>query len=72
MKFKLTVIIRDDVPMAFCGDCPSYRTVEIPLTKEQCGLINLRQTGTSGKQKYYEVISKAILEEDANEASSDT
>ena len=62
MNYKLTVIIRDDSPMVFCGDNPSYRTVSFSLTDEQCKLIELRHTGTSGKQEYHENISQAILE----------
>lgn len=31
----LTVIIRNDAPMIYCGDSPSYRSIKIKLTAEQ-------------------------------------
>jgi len=37
----LTVVIRDDSPMIFCGDSPSYRSVQIRLTNEQKSSLNL-------------------------------
>lgn len=58
----MTVIIRDDAPMIHCGDSPSYRTVKIELTDEQIGRIKLKNTSTSGGNKYYEEISRCILE----------
>ena len=63
MKFKLTVVIRDDAPMVFCGDCPSYRTVVVNLTEEQSEKLKLLRTGKSGNTEYHEHISTAILEE---------
>ena len=32
---RLTVILRNDAPMIFCGDSPSYRSVHVELTDEQ-------------------------------------
>ena len=63
MQFKLTVIIRNDAPMVYCGDCPSYRTVVLPLTAEQCEMVKLRLTATAGGNEYCEQISTTILEE---------
>lgn len=59
---KLTVIIRDDAPMVFCGDSPSYRTVVINLTEDQIKKIELRATGKSGSDVYHEAISRVIVE----------
>jgi hypothetical protein len=60
---KLTVIFRNDSPMIHCGDTPSYRSVQIELTPEQCEAIKLRE---------HEEISRAFIEHDivpsANEA----
>ena len=69
MQYKLTVIIRDDAPMVYCGDCPSYRTVVLPLTAEQCEMVKLRITATAGEMTYREQISTTILEEDHNESN---
>ena len=60
---KLTIIIRDDSPMVFCGDSPSYRSVVVELTKEQVERIELKKVGTSGRTEYYEQISKCFIEE---------
>ncbi|WP_308585046.1 hypothetical protein [uncultured Desulfovibrio sp.] len=51
----LTVIIRDDSPMVYCNDSPSFRTVRISLTSEQREAIMLRNG--------HESISMAIIEE---------
>ena len=59
---KLTVIFRDDAPLIHCGDCPSYRSVQIVLTPEQCEAIKPRRTGSNGTQDTYEEISKCFLE----------
>jgi len=59
---KLTVIIRNDAPLIHCGDSPSYRTVELTLTKEQELAIMLRNTGMDCGRAHYETISKLILE----------
>lgn len=57
----LKVIIRNDAPMVFCNDTPSYRSVDIELTEDQMDKIKLRHVGTSGKTKYYEDISRCFL-----------
>ena len=59
---KLTVILRNDSPMIHCGDSPSYRSVQIDLTPEQCESIKPRWTGSSGGTDEYEEISKAFIE----------
>jgi hypothetical protein len=61
---KLTVILRDDSPMIHCGDSPSYRSVQINLTPEQCEALKPRWTGSSAGVDEYESISKAFIEPD--------
>ena len=58
----LTVILRNDSPMIHCGDSPSYRSVQIELTPEQCEMIKPRWTGSSSGADEYEGISKAFIE----------
>ncbi len=58
---KLTVILRNDFPLIF-GDCPSYRSVQVELTPEQCQAIMPRYTGKQGGAALYEDISKAFIE----------
>lgn len=60
---RLTVIIRDDSPMMFCNDSPTYRSVSITLTDEQLKRLSLRYVGQSGADHYYESISKCFIEE---------
>lgn len=43
----LTVILRDDSPMIFCGDSPSYRSVQVELTDEQWAKIKPRDENES-------------------------
>jgi hypothetical protein len=63
---KLTVIFRDDSPMMFCNDSPSYRSILIELTPQQEEQLKPRYVGCSGATKYYEAISKCFIEpEDA-------
>lgn len=50
---RLTVVIRDDIPMIQCGDSPSYRSVQIDLTLEQMRLLRLHDA---------EQISRCFLE----------
>ena len=59
---KLTVIIRNDAPMIFCGDSPSYRTVTFDLTEEQNKQIFLAHVGTNAGREVKEEISQCILE----------
>ncbi len=62
---KLTVIIRDDSPIFYSNDSPSYRTVVIRLTAEQERLIMLQSvTPVSTEHDHHESISQLILEED--------
>lgn len=58
----LTVVIRDDGPMIFCGDSPTYRSVQLALTTEQLEQLRLRLIGRSGKACHYESVSKAFIE----------
>jgi hypothetical protein len=59
---KLTVIIRNDGPMIFCGDSPSYRSVQIELTDEQQEKLKLKYIGQSGGREYTEQYSLCFLE----------
>lgn len=59
---KLTVVFRDDGPMIHCGDCPTYRSVQITLTDEQMHALALRPTHSSGSTQYYEDISRCFIE----------
>lgn len=59
---KLTVIIRDDAPMFHCQDAPKFRTISFPLTPEQESKICLAHTYSIASNKYYEEISRVILE----------
>lgn len=61
---KLVVILRNDTPLLFCGDCPSYRTVTISLTKEQENKIKPEFLGMQDGNPIYEKISRCILEEE--------
>ncbi len=50
---KLTVILRNDSPMIHCGDSPSYRSVQVDLTPDQCAAIAPRKTESSGGTDEY-------------------
>ena len=58
----LTVVIRDDSPLVFCGDSPSYRSVQVTLTPEQRDLLKLFYVGRSGNVDHFESISRCFLE----------
>ncbi|WP_165175861.1 hypothetical protein [Desulfovibrio sp. ZJ369] len=58
----MTVIIRDDSPMIFCGDGPSYRSVRVKLTEKQRKALALRCTGNSSGTDIWEDISRVIIE----------
>jgi hypothetical protein len=60
---KLTVIIRNDGPLVFCGDSPSYRSVQIELTAEQIAQIRLKHIGVNCGRDVTESYSKCFLEE---------
>ena len=60
---KLTVIIRNDGPLIFCDDTPSYRSVSIELTPEQMEKIKLLKVGIDRGKDVYESYSKCFLEE---------
>ena len=59
---KLTVIIRNDGPMLFCGDAPTYRRVTFDLTDKQKEQIKLDQVGVSCGDEIWEKVSKCFLE----------
>ena len=61
MSARLTIAIRDDSPMLFCGDSPAYRLVNIDLTEEQTAKLVLRQTGNTGENAVREEISRCYL-----------
>lgn len=61
---RLTVILRNDGPMVCAGDCPSYRSVRVDLTPEQCAAIELRHTHSTGGNDYHEEISRCFIEAD--------
>lgn len=61
---KLTVILRNDSPMIHCGDSPSYRSVQVDLTPDQCAAIAPRKTESNGGVDEYEAISKVFIEPD--------
>lgn len=56
---KLTVIIRDDAPLIYANDTPSYRTAVLELSDEQSEKLKLRNKT--------EKISRTILEDETNE-----
>lgn len=58
----LTVIIRDDGPMAVANDAPTYRSVRIKLTQEQREQLKLHQTWRSGGVFHHETISRCFIE----------
>lgn len=59
----LTVLLRDDSPMIYCGDSPSYRRVTVALTQEQRVELALRQTHTDSGKAFYEDVSRLLLED---------
>jgi hypothetical protein len=61
---KLTVVFRDDGPMIHCGDCPTYRSVQITLTDEQVRALAMRPTYNSGATQFHEEISRCFIEPD--------
>ena len=59
----LTVIIRNDAPLFYCGDCPKYRSVTFNLTEEQIKKIGLSFIGTNNGIERYEEISQCFIED---------
>lgn len=59
---KLTVIIRDDTPLIYCGDSPSYRTVSFSLTDEQVKMLELKNA-----EEQYSASILERLKEDGKE-----
>lgn len=57
---KLTVIIRDDTPLIYCSDSPSYRTVSFSLTDEQIKTLALK----TDNEKYSMSILEGLKAED--------
>ncbi len=67
---KLTVIFRDDVPLIFCNDTPTYRTAQIELYEHQVRMLQPRHVGVNCGSNIYESISMCYLEpEDAPSAA---
>jgi hypothetical protein len=61
-KNELTVIIRDNSPMIFLQDTPTYRSVKLFLNDEQMEQLVLNYIGTSCGTDYFEEISKCFIE----------
>jgi len=60
----LTVVFRNDGPLIFCNDSPSYRTVRVRLTGEQRRQLARRWIGVDRGQEHFESISQSIIEEE--------
>ncbi len=58
----VTVIIRSDGPMIFCGDSPTYRSVRLELTDAQVAALELKYVGEAGPIVYHETISQMFIE----------
>jgi hypothetical protein len=58
----LRIVIRNNAPVVFYEDCPSYRSVSIELTDEQLSLLRLERTHTLAGTAYHEEISRCFLE----------
>ena len=61
-EVKLTVLIRNDGPLIFCGDSPKYRSVAIALTDEQLRALSLDCVGIDCGRAVVESISTCFLE----------
>ena len=61
---QLTVIIRNDGPLIFAGDTPSFRSVKIALTPEQREKLALHWSGTSAGREIHESISHCFIEQE--------
>lgn len=61
----LTVVIRNDGPLIFCDDSPSYRSVHIELTDEQRAALALKWVGLDRGIDFHETISRAFIEPEA-------
>jgi len=59
---KLTVIIRDDSPLIFYNDSPTYRSVTIKLTDDQLQKLKLKWIGERNRENFHETISKCFIE----------
>lgn len=59
----LRVIIRDDGPLIHANGSPSYRSVAMMLTADQCAKLELRSIGIVGATEFYEEINSCFLEE---------
>lgn len=59
---KLTVIFRNDGPLIFCNDTPSYRTVQIELYDPQVRMLEPRHIGINCGKDVYESISRCYFE----------
>jgi hypothetical protein len=57
-------------PMIHCGDCSTYRSVQITLTEEQVKALAMRPTHGSRGLQYYEEISRCFIEPDIDGSAS--
>lgn len=58
----LTIIVRNDGPMDYAGDSPTYRSVHIKLTDEQRKQVMLQPTHSHGSTWFFEEVSKCFIE----------
>ena len=61
---KLTVVIRDVMPLISMQEPVSHRTVTIELTPSQKEQLALRYRGTNCGQEVWEDISQCFMEEE--------
>ena len=59
---KLTVIMRDEMPMIIFNDAPRYRSVQIDLTDEQIEKLKPKNVGSQNGEEIYESYSRCFLE----------
>jgi len=59
---KLIVFIRNDAPLIFSGDSPTYRTVTLLLTDKQVKMLTPKVIYVNNEQKTYEEVSQIFLE----------
>ena len=67
----LTVIIRDDTPLICAGASSRYRSVSIPLTEEQKGMLQMKHVCSSGGRDLYEEIDRCFIEPSQQDNSPD-
>jgi len=60
---QLTVVFRDDSPLVYANDSPTYRSVHINLTDSQIEQLAKQYTHSCGNTPFFESISKCFIEE---------